>query len=352
MKSLEKINNKKKINTRKILICIALVGLALICIFFLGVGALRCSGKKSLYKEQNNNKMKFTSKYIEVVNDKEYDVVYEGEKYKYNERILTFLVLGIDKNEKVSPAKNGVSGGQSDGIFLVVMNPDTKKIDIIMVHRDTVAKLQIYNKEGQFEKEAEAQICLQHAYGDGMELSNNRTKDAVSKLFCELPIHSVTSVNMGAVGEINDAIGGVTLESLESFEVDGFEYKEGENVTLTGMSAYYYTKYRNINEHCTAEKRLLRQKQYLSKATEQLMKTLKKDVGIFVDIYNTVDDYVVTDLSVDEMTYIATEAVSYSFGEIYSPSGSIDTSGYYEKFYVDIDEFEAMIIRLFYEKVN
>lgn len=285
-------------------------------------------------------------------NEDGYDITYNGIKYKYNEDIMTFLILGIDKNEKVSPAKDGISGGQSDGIYLVVMNPHTNKIDLITVHRDTIARIWVYDKEGNFVQTGKAQICLQHGYGDGMELSNERAKKAVSDLFYDLPIHSVTSVNMGAIGMLNDAIGGVTLESLETFSKDGYSFKKGEIVTLKGKGAYYYTKYRDISEHYTAGKRLERQKQYLSMATTQTMSAIKKDVGVLVDIYKIAKDYVVTDLSIDEMTYIATELGDYEFGQIYSPEGYVDTSRTYERYYLDIDKFEQLIIGIFYEEVR
>lgn len=287
-----------------------------------------------------------------IEGEEDYDVTLDGVKYKYNEDILTFLVLGIDKNEKVTPAKDGISGGQSDGIFLIVMNPHTKKIDIIAVHRDTIARLWIYDREGNFVQTGKAQICLQHGYGDGMEVSNERAKKAISTLFYDLPIHSVTSINMGAIGMLNDAIGGVTLEAMESFTRDGYTFVEGETVTLKGQQAYYYTRHRDINYHYTASKRLERQKQYLSKAVEQGMEAIKEDVGVLVDIYDIIKEYVVTDLSVDELTYIATESLDYSFGNIYSPSGTVDTSRRFERYYLNIEEFEKMIIDTFYEKVD
>ena len=293
-----------------------------------------------------------TGNIVQADDNVQYDVTLNGEKYKYNEDILTFLILGIDKNEKVTPAKDGISGGQSDAIYLLVMNPHTKKIDLITVHRDTIARLWIYDRDGSFLKTGKAQICLQHGYGDGMELSNERAKKAVSTLFYNLPIHSVTSVNMGAIGKLNDAIGGVTLEALESFSFNGVSFTAGETVTLKGEAAYAYTKYRDTSQHFTASKRLERQKQYLSKAIEQGMVAVKKDVTTLVDIYGIIKDYVVTDLSIDEMTYLATESLDYSFGQIYTPAGTIDTSRTYERYYLDTEEFEKMIINIFYEKVN
>ena len=121
---------------------------------------------------------------------------------------------------------------------------------------------------------------------------------------------------------------------------------------MTGPSAYYYTRYRDCNEHYTAGKRLNRQKQYLSKAAEQTMTAVKNDVGVIVDVYNIGKEYIVTDLSIDEMTYIATEAAGYTLGNTYSPEGTVDTSSVFERFYLDTEKFERMIIDIFYEEVN
>lgn len=52
-----------------------------------------------------------------------------------------------------------------------------------------------------------AQIAIQHGYGDGKELSCELTRDAVSSLLYELPIHGYAAVNMAAIPELNDALG-------------------------------------------------------------------------------------------------------------------------------------------------
>ena len=289
---------------------------------------------------------------IQGSDEDDYDIIYNGKKYVYNEDILTLLILGVDKDSKVEPAEDGISGGQSDGIYMIVMNPDTKKIDLITVHRDTIARLWIYDRDGSFVQTARAQICLQHGYGDGMELSNERAKKAISTMFYGLPIHSVTSVNMGAIPELNDAIGGVTLEALESFSRNGYTFEQGETYNLKGMAAYAYVRFRDTSHHYTASKRLERQKQYLSKAIEQGMDAIMSDVTIVADIYDIIKDYVVTDLSVDEMVYLATEAADYSFGQIYTPAGTVDTSRRYERYYLDEDAFQEMIVKIFYEEIK
>ncbi len=122
-------------------------------------------------------------------NWEEGDVRYKGVHYRYNREMLTFLFLGIDKQGTVKEAKNGIDGGQSDTIFLLDLNPKAKTASLISINRDTIADVDIYDKAGNFLYTAKTMITLQHGYGDGKELSCERSVKAVSKLFYDLPIH-------------------------------------------------------------------------------------------------------------------------------------------------------------------
>ena len=283
-----------------------------------------------------------------------YDVIYNGVKYKYNKDVMTFLFLGIDKFETVTKAKDCISGGQSDALFLLVMNPHTMVMDIIAIHRNTIAEVWIYDEKDNSRGSGYTQICLQHAYGDGMKISNDRTMKAVSNMLYDLPIHGCTSINMGAIPELNDAIGGIKLNSLYTFESEGYKFVEGESVTLKGMSAYAYVHFRDIYRKNTAAERLNRQKQYINVYVKKAIEEVKKDIGKVVDVYDVIKKYVVTDFSLDEMTYLASEAVSYKFGGIYSLEGeTIQKEGYkYERFYLDGKSVEKLIIDKFYEKAE
>ena len=62
-------------------------------------------------------------------------VQYNGKIYRYNQDVLTFLVPGIDKDERVSDNTSGLDGGQSDGNFLVILNPDNESVRVICINR-------------------------------------------------------------------------------------------------------------------------------------------------------------------------------------------------------------------------
>lgn len=54
----------------------------------------------------------------EAAGRKEGRVKYNGQIYAYNEDILTFLIMGIDKTKDVKEVAEGTNGGQADALFL------------------------------------------------------------------------------------------------------------------------------------------------------------------------------------------------------------------------------------------
>ena len=96
---------------------------------------------------------------------------YHGKVYTYKKDILTFLFLGIDKNGEVKASSNLFKGGQADALFLAVLDPGEKKISVIGINRDTMASMNVYDKNGRYSGRQTAQIALSHAYGDGLEES-------------------------------------------------------------------------------------------------------------------------------------------------------------------------------------
>ena len=340
---------------------LVLAVLAAICIgaFF----AMQASGKKRLYDGGSGGQMIMSQSVLsetadvpeeEAENWQEGDIRYQGRHYRYNEDMLTFLFLGIDKLSEVAPVKNGIDGGQSDAIFLLAMNPHNKEIYVIGVPRDTMAEIDVYAKNGDFQGTGVGQITLQHGYGDGAAVSCERSKKAVSKLFYNLPIHGYCAVNMGAIPLINDAVRAIEVEALESINYTDFRIKEGEKVHLDGMEAYHYLHYRDVTAFSSAGRRLDRQKQYLSAYAAAAMEAVKKDVTLPMTLYKTLNRYMVTDISVDEASYLGLQMLEYHFGtdNMCSLEGETVRGEKFEEFYVDEKALYELILRVFYEEIR
>ena len=354
---------KKEKRIRRLLVKIMLGAAVLVFLGAVGFLALQISGKNRLYGKADSGEMidALSGMAVELGGVQEEgedwrsgDIRYEGIHYRYNEEILTFLFLGIDKMSEVGDAKDAQDGGQSDAIFLLVLNPHSREISVIGIPRDTMTDVEMYYEDGTYWKTAKTQLAVQHGYGDGAEVSCERSRDAVSRLFYGLPIHGYCAINMGAIPLINDAVGGIELEAVETLNFKDFKIKEGEKIHLKGMDAYYYLHNRDINSFNSAGRRLERQKQYLTAYAKAAMDKIKEDLTFPVTLYNTLSKYMVTDISLDEISYLATQAAGYGFsGEnLRSLAGATVQGEIYEEFYPDEKALYELILDVFYEEVE
>lgn len=282
------------------------------------------------------------------------EVLYKGQKYAYNTDIRTFAILGIDSKDDMDDLLKQKTGGQSDMIFLGVLDGKEKSIKLIAINRNTMTDVMRYDENNEYVDTVTEQITLQHAYGTGGVDSCERTVAAIDKLMYMIPIHGYFSMNMGAIAKLNDAIGGIELTALET--IPDTSIREGEKVTLLGNEAFLYAKYRDWRISGTADKRLERQKQYLNAFIKKTMTMIKNDLSLPLNLFNIVSNYAVTDITVDKMTYLVSQAIGYTFDmeNIYSIPGETirNESTQYEEFYVDETALYEMILDIFYNPIE
>lgn len=296
-----------------------------------------------------------------IAGNKNFDLIYNHKKYTYNNGIINLLVLGIDDFNVVGKKQGLYNGGQSDAIYMLSLDTTNKKFWLVQVPRDAVTYVDVYDEEGNITLSYEAQITIQHGFGNGMEESNYRSAKAISRMLYGLPIHSTTSVNMGGVIAVNDAIGGVTVQSLYTFTTYGNDYGtnetfiEGETYNLLGTSAYNYIHFRDITRMNTSSERLARQKQYLNNFFNSAWSTIAHNPTKIIDIYNTAMNYIITDLSTSEMVTLVSEAAGCSFDGIYTLEGKVRDGqqfGESEHFDLDQDKLKEYLINNYYTEVK
>lgn len=281
-------------------------------------------------------------------------VKYEDRIYAYKEDILTFLFMGIDKNSEVQEVAEGTNGGQADALFLAVMDPSEKAVRVIGINRNTMADIDIYNEEGAYVTTTKAQIAVQHGFGNGMEESCGYQIKAVAKLLYGLPVHGYAAVNMSAISDINDAVGGVVVEVLEDLTVKDPALAKGERIRLTGEQAFWYVKYRDTEQFASADRRLDRQKQYLNALIGAAKQAVRQDVTAALDLYKEISSRMVTDITLDEAAYLAPILADYQFDtdHFYMLEGETVKGERFEEFYVDEEALYEMILEIFYEEVT
>ncbi|MCR5655059.1 MAG: LCP family protein [Lachnospiraceae bacterium] len=303
---------------------------------------------------------------------KEGQLRHKGRVYELNEDLITILMMGIDKEslsadgsatesttgsttEAAGEAEDNLAGGQADALFLLVIDPHTEEIKIVAINRNTMTAVDTWDREGNYLGTFQKQIALQHGYGDGREESCERQANAVSRLFLGIPINGYVAIGMDAIEELNDAVGGVEVTVLE--DVGGWAKKygihEGDVVTLTGEQAYEYVRNRDWSLVDSNERRLKRQKQYLTAFVPAVKRTIAGNVGTAMGLYDVLSDHMVTDVDLSEFTYMATEFMDYHVDveNIVSPKGKIMEGDEFKEYYLVKKSLEDLIVELFYEEV-
>lgn len=279
-------------------------------------------------------------------------ISHNGKDYIFNQKINTYLIMGIDKSGKVETAEDHQSGGQSDAMFLLVTNSVDKTMSVISINRNTMTRVETFYKDGISSGYITGQICVQHGFGDGRQLSCTRAADAVSYLFYNLPITGYLSIRLDAIPIMNDAIGGVELSVLDDIEYSdrGVSLKKGETKKLTGAEAYCYLRGRELDTFDSATNRLRRQEQYIGAFSDQMKAYTKGNPEKMLKIYESIEDYVVTNIDFAEL---ADELSKYKYDDsrMYTVPGETKMGEIYEEYHVDEEKFYDMIIDIFYQEV-
>lgn len=360
-----KEKKKKRIIRAVIAVCIGLfVALGIIGVSFQVVRAI---GKNGLQSKTEAAELEMNQAAVtESLTEEEEKVwqqgwiKYKGQIYAYNEEILTFLFMGIDKERDAVAVEEGTDGGQADALFLLVLNPKDKSIRVIGINRNTMTDVDLYNSEGAYMTTTTAQIAVQHGFGNGMQESCEYQVKAVRKLFYNLPIHGYCAINMNAVAALTDLVGGIELTALEDVKsttmanAGAYILRKNETQLLDGNMAYSYVRYRDINEAGSADMRLKRQQQFLEEFIKKTKSALAGDISLAIKLYNAASARMVTDVSADEVTYLASIAAGYKFDreQLYSLKGETVMGEQFEEFYIDETALYEMILDIFYEPVE
>lgn len=273
-------------------------------------------------------------------------VSYGGKLYQYKSGLQNYLFLGIDNDEKVAPAEDGISGGQSDAMFLLVTDRTRREISIIAINRNTIVPIDVYDTEGNYIVQMDLQICLQHGYGDGMKLSCTRSVEAVNRLFKGIPISGYLSLNMGGLAAVNDAMGGVEITPVESIKRGDIVITKGKPVTLNGEEAYAYLRTRDVDAFGSANDRLKRQEQYIAAVIKKLLSEPSKADRI----YEAGEDYIVASIDLPKLVRDAKE-MTFTDDRLYTLPGETEFKDDFERYNVDEDGMIRLILDVFYEEL-
>ena len=313
---------------------------------------LRAQGEKNL-------KTKVTANGESTNDDTGLFVKYKGKKYQYNEDVINFLCLGIDKDTPIEARQeaeklaNG-SAGLADAIVLVSINVESGELRLLAIPRDTVTTIKAVNENGKFIGEAEQQITLQHAYGQNATQACELMIEAVSKLLFQVPIQRYCSISLAAIPVLNDAVGGVDVQVLEEVEISGKTYQPGETVHLEGDMARDYIQERDCNVVGSSMGRLDRQKQYITNYFAKAKETVKNDLSLPLTVYNSLQENMCTNITPEDIAYLVPELLGMSLSAenmTTIPGEATLAENSLLEYYVNTELLKEVVIDSFYEEI-
>ncbi len=292
-------------------------------------------------KAENNSSIEDETAYSDYVLDQIY---YGSQWYVPDDSVESILVIGLDKMVEGDTSKQ--DSEQADFLAVVVIDSGDESYRILHINRDTMASIPQTDAFGEVYGYTKGQITLAHTYGRDDRIRCRNTINTVEKLLYGVNIDHYISLTMDAVPILNDSVGGVTVELMDDFTNLDESYVKGAVVTLKGNQALTYVRARGGLEDSSNVHRMERQQQYIA----ALIETLKGyDFDNAMDTVRKVNDYLVTDYTMDQLSRLVEKYSDFEYKGTVSPEGEAVVGEKYMEFYTDDQALQSLVVDLFYK---
>ena len=274
-------------------------------------------------------------------------VTRDGVAYYPRQDITTILVMGIDREGPVEASDSYRNPGAADMVAVVVLDQTNNCYSILNLNRDMMVEMPVLGIGGKQGGTAFGQLALSHTYGTGLADSAENTRATVSGLLLGLDIDYYVAMNMDAIGILNDAVGGVTVNVTEDFSAVDPTITKGE-ITLNRSQAMSFVRSRKDVGTQLNLSRMERHKEYLQGLAFAVRQKAEESASFVAEVYDQVDEYMVTDCSLTVLSGFAERYADFPLREIVTVEGENRKGGEFYEFYPDQEKLDALILRLFY----
>ncbi|GAB6169317.1 LCP family protein [Clostridium carnis] len=185
---------------------------------------------------------------------------------------INILVLGMDIGDTENINNKAVR--RTDTIMVVNYNPNTKKVHIVSVPRDTMIEVDAYVDDGSYQRYWK--INAAYALGGEEEVIKH-----ISSIL-KVNINYLVEVDYNAFRGLVDAVDGVEMQIDQNMFYDDdlqnlhINFKAGETVLLDGQKAEEFFRWRKNNDGSGLANgdidRIKNQQQFMSKLIEKCLK--------------------------------------------------------------------------------
>lgn len=291
----------------------------------------------------------FSKDVVEETRPASKTITRDGIEYFPKQDMTVLMVLGIDQMGPVQASDSYNNHGAADMVSLLIFDESSETCTVLALNRDTMLEMPVLGIGGKQAGTYYGQLALSHTYGSGLEDSCENTRQAVSDLLYGLYIDYYVAMNMDAIAIANDAVGGVTVEVTEDFSAVDDSITMGQ-MTLWGEQALHYVRTRkNLGDQLNLS-RMDRHRKYMDGFLESLGGRLNESDTFALELYDAVDEYIVTDCSSTTLSTLMSRYADYQIVEIVSPAGDNVLGQEYYEFHVDEEALDQLILRLLYAK--
>lgn len=281
----------------------------------------------------------------------------DGTEYRFRKDVQTILVMGIDYMNDPSFWSSDMesNGGNADVLALVILESGSDRMSILYIPRDTMTNMLQLDANGNYLDMVFNNISASHSYGDGGVLSSELTAHAVSNMLYGVPVMRFAAMDYDSMPVINQALGGLKITFPEDYSYINDSFQKGASVTLSDGQLQRLIRYRDRTQLDGATQRGLRILKLVIRAMLQQVKGMvKKDPTAVMTIYNQLKPYMTTNLSIDEISYLAQQIPGFDIDDdtIIRLPGVLTKGEKYAEFYPDEEWLHDFVVETFCEKLN
>lgn len=279
-------------------------------------------------------------------------IVYKGKKYRYNEQVSSILVMGVDKQNIQHTGQYG-ENGQADVLFLMAVDSQSGAVHMVPISREAMVDVDQYALDGSYSGVETLQLCLAYSYAATGEEGCQNVMRSVSRLLYGIPLEKYVAIDLNGLSALTDAVGGVTVTSLEDMDLETAWVKKDQTITLNGAQAIKYIRSRDQDTHAN-NRRMLRQRQFLLSFMNQTGQILQQNATRLTGLYNTAKPYLVSNVTLSELTYLAGSLLpkgGWSNPHIHNILGDTVMGEEFVEFYADRASAYEAVLATFYTEV-
>lgn len=271
----------------------------------------------------------------------------DGVNYYPRQDITVVMLLGIDQYGPVTKSQGYINPGSADMATLLIFDEKNETCTIVQLNRDTMLEMPVLGIGGKTAGTYFGQLALSHTYGSGLEDSCENTRKTISSFLYGIRIDYYLAMNMDAIAILNDAVGGVTVDVTDDFSLVDPTITAGR-MTLRGEQAIHFVRTRKDVGDQLNLSRIDRQKEYMNNFLEAFLTKYDSDPKFALSTYDAVSPYIVSDCSSTTISSMVERYGDYALVEVVTPAGKNVMGEEYFEFYVDEEQLDKLILRLFY----